>query len=438
MNREFFKFVIPSMIAFSFSGIYSIVDGWFVGNYLNETGLAAINVAYPITAFILATGTALGMGGSIFISISRGKDQLEEQRTYLGITLALLLAAGIMEMVLMYAVFPTVLRFFGAYGELFTLGEEYIRWIIFGTLFQVIGSGLVPVVRNYDGAHIAMISMITGFMVNVVLDWVFIAVFGWGMMGAALATVLGQGCSIVPSLIFLIKKKKLTGYARFRLDGKKIREILAVAVSPFGLTFAGSVVMIIINKNAIIHGGERAAACYAVISYVTYIVQMLIQGIGDGSQPLISRYFGAGRKDMVKKLRNMAFVTAEVTAAASVILLIAGSETVSLFFGMSGQGVSDVKDTMPYFAAGIVFMAIERIMTSVFYAMDRNGYAYVLIYGELISMGILATVVLPPFMGVTGVWLSVPVAQVAMAALSVPLLRKSVENADSVEKMAFR
>ena len=422
MNREFFKFVIPSMIAFSF----------------NETGLAAINVAYPITAFILATGTALGMGGSIFISISRGKDQLEEQRTYLGITLALLLAAGIMEMVLMYAVFPTVLRFFGAYGELFTLGEEYIRWIIFGTLFQVIGSGLVPVVRNYDGAHIAMISMITGFMVNVVLDWVFIAVFGWGMMGAALATVLGQGCSIVPSLIFLIKKKKLTGYARFRLDGKKIRGILAVAVSPFGLTFAGSVVMIIINKNAIIHGGERAAACYAVISYVTYIAQMLIQGIGDGSQPLISRYFGAGRKDMVKKLRNMAFVTAEVTAVASVILLIAGSETVSLFFGMSGQGVSDVKDTMPYFAAGIVFMAIERIMTSVFYAMDRNGYAYVLIYGELISMGILATVVLPPFMGVTGVWLSVPVAQVAMAALSVPLLRKSVENADNVEKMAFR
>ena len=107
-------------------------------------------MAYPITAFILATGTALGMGGSIFISISRGKGASEDQRVYLGITLALLLVAGIVEMLLMYAVFPTVLRFFGAYGELFTLGEEYIRWIIFGTLFQIIGSGLVPVVRNYD------------------------------------------------------------------------------------------------------------------------------------------------------------------------------------------------------------------------------------------------------------------------------------------------
>lgn len=85
-----------------------------------------------------------------------------------------------------------------------------------------------------------------------------------------------------------------------------------------------------------------------------------------------------------------------------------GSEAVSVFFGMSGQGVSDVEATMPYFAAGMIFMAIERVMTSVFYAMDRNGYAYTLIYGELILMGILATVVLPPFMGVTGVWLSVP------------------------------
>ena len=103
LRREFFKFVVPSMIAFSFSGVYSIVDGWFVGNYLNETGLAAINVAYPITAFILATGTALGMGGSIFISISQGKNELEEQKMYQGITFVLLVVASIIEMILIYA-----------------------------------------------------------------------------------------------------------------------------------------------------------------------------------------------------------------------------------------------------------------------------------------------------------------------------------------------
>lgn len=134
----------------------------------------------------------------------------------------------------------------------------------------------------------------------------------------------------------------------------------------------------------------------------------------------------------------MAFITAEITAAVSVILLIAGSGAVSVFFGMSGQGVSDVEATMPYFAAGMIFMAIERVMTSVFYAMDRNGYAYTLIYGELILMGILATVVLPPFMGVTGVWLSVPVAQAVLAVLSVLLLRKSVGNAGDPGRITLR
>lgn len=422
------------MIAFSFSGIYSIVDGWFVGNYLSEEGLAAINVAYPITAFILATGTALGMGGSIFISISQGQDRPEEQRRYLGITLVMLLMAGVAETIIMYVAYPHILVFFGASGELMTLGEEYIRWIIFGTAFQIIGSGLVPVVRNYDGAHIAMISMITGFMVNVILDWLFIAVFGWGMMGAALATVLGQGCSIVPSLIFLAVRKKLIGYIIPTADMKKIKEILTVAVSPFGLTFAGSVIIIIMNKNAIIHGGDRAAACYAVISYVAYIVQMLIQGVGDGSQPLISRYYGAGNMDMVRKLRNMALTMSLVTSAVSAAALVIWSREISAFFGMSERGISDVAGAMPYFAAGMLFIAVERVMTSVFYAMDENKYAYTLIYGELILMGILATVVLPPLMGVTGVWLSVPVSQAALAVLSVILLRKSMGKAYEIRK----
>lgn len=430
LRREFFKFVIPSMIAFSFSGVYSIVDGWFVGNYLNETGLAAINVAYPITAFILATGTALGMGGSIFISISQGKNELEEQKMYQGITFVLLVVASIIEMILIYAFYPQILMLFGASGEMLTMGEEYIRWIIFGTMFQIVGSGLVPIVRNYDGAHIAMVSMITGFMVNVILDWLFIAIFGWGLMGAAVATVTGQGCSIIPSVVFLAKKKKFISYMKVAVDMKKLREILAVSVSPFGLTFAGSVILIIVNRNAIKYGGDAAAACYAVISYVTYIVQMLIQGVGDGLQPLISRYFGAGKGEEVRILRKMAFMMAEITAIVSAVLLIAGSKPLAAFFGMGVHGASDVALAMPYFAVGMIFMAVERVMTSMFYAMDKNKYAYTLIYGELILMGILATFVLPPLMGVTGVWLSVAAAQTAMAVLSVLLLRKFRGSAD--------
>lgn len=427
LTKEFFKFVIPSMIAFAFSGVYSIVDGWFVGNYLNETGLAAINVAYPITAFILATGTAIGMGGAIFISISEGKQEFEKQKEYLGMTFLLLFIFGIIEMILIYFTYSEILGFFGASGELLTYGEEYVKWIVLGTLFQMIGTGLVPIVRNYDGATVAMVSMIIGFLVNVVLDWLFIAVFGLGLPGAALATVLGQGCAIIPSLAFIIKKKKLFGYIKLPREFKTVREILAVAVSPFGLTYASSVILIIVNKNAIAYGGAAAAACYAVISYVTYIIQMLIQGVGDGSQPLISRYYGADDMKAVKKLRNMAFMTSEILSIVSAAICILGSRMIAEFFGMGKDGLGDVAVAMPYFAIGFLFIAIERVTTSIFYAMDENKYAYILIYGELILMGILATFVLSPIMGVTGVWMSVTVAQAVLAVLSVIILKRAMK-----------
>lgn len=432
MSKEFFKFVIPSMIAFAFSGVYSIVDGWFVGNYLNEVGLAAINVAYPITAFILATGTALGMGGAIFISISQGRNETEKQREYMGITLVLLLAAGIIEMIVIYFIYSDVLVFFGASGDLLVYGEEYIKWIVLGTLLQIIGTGLIPIARNYDGVSVAMIAMILGFVVNIVLDWVCIALLGWGLMGAALATVIGQGCAIIPSVIFLIKKKKLIGYAKLSKEWKMVREILAAAVSPFALTFAASVILIVVNKNAIIYGGARAAACYAVIAYVTYIVQMLIQGAGDGAQPLISRYYGAGDIKAVGKIRKMIFAVSQITAVLSAIILVLGSKATAGFFGMSGVGVTDVMEAMPYFAVGFIFMAVERVATSIFYAMDENKYAYTIIYGELILMAILATLVLPQLIGLTGVWLSVTVAQAAMAVLAVVLLRKPVKNMNGI------
>ncbi|MCQ4635145.1 MATE family efflux transporter [Anaerovorax odorimutans] len=436
LHKEFFRYVIPSMIAFAFSGVYSIVDGWFIGNYMGEIGLAAINVAYPLTTLIQATGTGLGMGGAILISISRGKGEPEAQKEYMGITIGLLVVVGILEMILLYAFYGPILRFFGASGEILTLGSEYIRWIIYGTMFQIIGTGLVPIARNYNGAVVAMVSMVCGFVANVILDWLFIAVLGYGMTGAAAATVCGQGLAIVPSLIFLIREKKLFGYMQRCKNLNKLREIVFVAASPFGLTLSPNIILIIINKNAILHGGARAAACYAVVCYVTYIVQMLLQGVGDGSQPLISRYYGLGDMSAVKKLRRMAYLSAEFLALISLVLLILLRRPIAVFFGMEAQGVEDAAATMPIFAAGFVFIAVLRVTTSCFYAIKKNIYAYILIYGEPIGVGILAGILLPPLFGITGVWLSVPVTQVILAALAMVLLklasgreRKFINNA---------
>lgn len=416
--RRFLGYILPSMIAFAFSGVYSIVDGWFIGNYVGEGGLAAINVAYPITALILATGTGLGMGGAILISISRGRDDLPGQKEYLGITLLLLLIAGVAEMVAMYLLYPTLLEFFGAAGEIMTLGQEYIRLIILGTMFQMIGTGLVPIVRNYDAVVIAMVSMVCGFLGNVVLDWLFIAVMGYGMKGAAFATVCGQGLAILPSLFFMIRAKKLVGYAKLSLNIEKIREIIFVGASPFGLAMSPNIVLIIINKNAMIYGGPGAVACYAVVAYVTYIVMMLMQGIGDGSQPLISKAFGHGDRKMMVNVRRKAYATATVLAVGFMALMIYLRRPIAIFFGMGASGIQDVCVALPIFTVGFVFVGFLRVRTSCYYAEKKNGKAYLLVYGELVLTGFFAGIVLPPLMGIGGVWWAAPLSQIVMALLA--------------------
>ncbi len=163
LHKEFFHYVIPSMLAFALSGVYAIADGFFVGNALGDSALAAVNIAYPLTAFLQAVGTGIGMGGAIQYAISAGTENHKRGRQYFGMSLIMLTISGIFLSALLLLSAPVVLRFFGASGTIGELAQEYILYIAFGAIFQVLGTGLVPFIRNMGGAVSAMAAMIAGF-----------------------------------------------------------------------------------------------------------------------------------------------------------------------------------------------------------------------------------------------------------------------------------
>lgn len=411
MNRNFFRAVLPSMLAFAFSGVYAIVDGLFVGRSIGDLGLAAINLAYPVTAFIQAVGTGLGMGGAIQIAFALGREDDGAQRRFLGNTLlALGLACAVCTALLCAGLVP-ILRLFGAEGELLTLSAEYGRIIVLGASLQLLSTGLIPVLRNYDGAILAMFSMIAGFFFNVGLDYLFVMVLGWGMTGAALATLAGQAVTVVVSLLCLMKKGKLREAARARPCTAAFRRILTTGVSPFGLTLSPNLVIIVLNRSAIAYGGDRAVACYAVISYIVCVAQLLLQGIGDGSQPLFSRCHGAGEFGQVHGYRRRAYWFSFGVALFCMGLLFALRVGLPTWFGASPQAVGDVAAALPIFLAGLLFAAFLRVSTSYFYAVGDLLPAGVLIYGEPLLLLLLLTVGPPRLWGVNGVWLCVPLTQ---------------------------
>ena len=363
MVKQFFKQVLPAMAAFAFSGLYTIVDGFFIGRSVGDVGLAAVNIAYPLSALLQAAGTGIGMGAAVCISVCRGRGDTRGERGHLGGAFLLLAAAGVLLAVSLFSFGTPALAALGARGEVLEQAIVYLRVILLGIPFQLAATALAPLIRNYDGALAAMGAMIAGFVTNIVLDALFVSVFGWGMAGAAGATVIGQIVTAVPCAFYLWRVTFRIGSGPVRPAGHMCGSILRTAVSPFGLAMSPLFVIMLLNKAASVYGGESSVAAYAVISYATAVVMLLLQGVGDGSQPQMSLYFGMDRPERTKAVRNLAYAFAAVTAVANIVALCLLRAAIPVFFGASGEAAAMAAKAMPVFTIGFIPIAFCRVTT---------------------------------------------------------------------------
>ena len=419
--KDFFRFVLPSMLAFALSGIYSIADGFFVGNALGDNALAAVNIAYPLTAFLQAVGTGIGMGGAVRYAIITGTNDHKRGRQYFGMALLLLILSGLFFTALFLLGAPIVLRFFGADGEIHALAKEYILYIALGAIFQILGTGLVPFIRNMGGAFTAMAAMIAGFVINIFLDYLFVWQLHMGMAGAAVATVIGQAVTFLVCLFFFLIKKKKPSFHFERNVLPLAKNILTVGLSPFGLTFSPNITLILVNKSAALFGGAAAVTCYAPISYISSVVMLLLQGVSDGSQPLLSLSYGRGKFSETKSFRNMAYGFAAAVSTLCMASLVLVRTQAAALFGASPQITRNVAGILPIFICGYLFVSVSRVTTAYFYATEKNSWAYILIYGEVLFLSLLL-LFLPDTLGILGTWIAVPISQAFATALSLGLI----------------
>ena len=238
LNKKFFSYVIPSILAFALSGVYTIVDGFFIGQSLGDTGLTAITLGYPISALIGAVGTGLGLSGAIRFTILNAQGETQKrQECFSGTTLLMLLTAGLLTAIL-FAFAKPILHLLGARGNMLTLCVAYAQVIALGAVFQLLATGFVPFIRNMGGATVAMIAMAFGFATNIALDYVFVWALNWGMAGAAWATIIGQAVTMIVAVIFFLVKKSGFCLPELRELCRLWKNVLIVAISPCGLTFS--------------------------------------------------------------------------------------------------------------------------------------------------------------------------------------------------------
>ena len=317
-----------------------------------------------------------------------------------------------------------LLRLLGANGELLSLGEEYIAVIAFGAALQVIGTGFVPFIRNHGGSFYAMVSMVAGFVTNIILDYLFVWVLGQGVSGAAWVTVAGQGATMLIALAYFIRKGQFTLSIPFSRLGKVSASILKIGIAPFGLAMSPNISLIIINRFSISYGGEPAIATYACIAYVICIIYLVLQGVGDGSQPLLSMHYGGKDLDRLKSTRKMAFGFAMFLSLIGCIILYLTKGSLGVLFGASEFVNAEIAKIMPIFLVSVPFVAILRITTASFYATEKSAFSYVLTFIEPLFMLALMLILPPLFGGQIMIWWSTVFARILSAVLAVILMRR--------------
>ena len=425
-NRaEFFKFVIPSIIAFALSGIYAIVDGFFVGNTIGDTGLSAINMAYPVVAVIQAVGTGIGMGGAVYYSINKAESNENRAGEFAATSWWLLLVASALLTIIIYCFARPILAALGMQSEILSYGTDYIQIIALGAVLQVLGTGLIPLMRNYGGSFMAMIAMVGGFVANIILDFLFVWVQGYGMKGAALATIIGQGVTAVIAIGYSVYKKCFFVKVSLNHITSIIGAIFKVGLAPFGLALTPNISLVIINRFSVQYGGEKAIATYACIGYIICIIYLVLQGVGDGSQPLMSRYYGEKKEDDLREIKKLAYAFAIFLALVGCILMFAGRWNIGTLFGASDEVSINTGEIIPIFLISVPFVAITRVSTAGFYATEKSILSYILTFIEPVLMLILMLILPPLFGGQIMIWWSTVIARIVSAVLALYLTKRA-------------
>ena len=415
VDRKFSRYVLSSMITMFLQSAYSVVDGLFVSNFVNGTALAAINVAWPIIAVITAIGTGIGCGGAVIMSTQQGAGHQEVSNRVRGNILLALAAAGILCTVLALILLEPLLQLMGAEGELLAYSLTYGRIMLGGGVLQVLSCGLTPLLRNDNRAVTAMVIMVGGLGVNLALDFVFLALFGLGIAGAAIASLFSQLFTVVACLLVLLtRQQNPLRVDQLRFHARIWPKIFLNAISPFGISLTPSLLILYHNIACLNSGIAEAVSAYALITSTVGSYRVLLIGVADGIQPLASYANGAGDLPALCRIRNKGIAAAVGLSLALFFFTVATARFYPALYGYSGDEAVLSIHAVLLTSWQLIFTGLVRVTNSFFYAVGKIRYSLFMIYFDPLVMTPITILVLPRLLGLDGIWLTAVVTQLIL------------------------
>lgn len=434
---------LPMTLAQLVNILYSVVDRIYLGRIpdVGHLALTGLGVTMPIISILLAFANLCGMGGAPLCSICRGKGDREEAERVMGNSFLLLMILGGAVMVLCYAFKTPILRLFGASDVSLPYAEEYLNIYLIGTLFVMVSLGMNPFINSQGFGRVGMLTVAVGAVVNIALDPVFIFALDLGVAGAAIATVIAQGCSAAWVLVFLTGKKTLLRLRlnALQLEMKRTIRILSLGLSGFFMGLTNSLVQIVCNKTLSIYGGDLYVGIMTVLNSLKEIFFMAAQGITGGTQPVIGYNYGAMKYGRVCKAIRFSAGTAIVySAAVWVFLQLLPGPLMGLFSTDPELIAIGIPSLRIYFSL-IIFQAMQMSAQSIFVGLGKSKQAvFFALFRKAFVCAPLAVLLPGLGMGANGVFLAEALSQLVsgtacFSAMYVTVYRRMRQAEDGLE-----
>ncbi|MFM5649233.1 MATE family efflux transporter [Aeromonas veronii] len=410
LYRLFWRYVTPTVAAMLITGIYVTIDGIFVGHVLGQDGMAGLMLAYPICAVLYAVGALIGMGASSLVSFYLGQGNPAKARHIVGNALVMVLLASALLSFIGIRYGEPMLAWMGAEGEIFTAGLSYLQAYAWLGVFAVLSMAFSSLLRNDGRPGFVTLIMVVGGLLNVLLDYLLMVVFPFGLAGVATATMLSQAVTGLACLwhFFTPRSQLWISWDTLRPDLRLMGETVRLGISSFLMYLYLSVVLALHNKALLAVGTSLHVAAYGVISYTEAFFYLVFEGIAMGIQPIASFNAGAGHWRRVLRIRNLALgVTLGIALCAMIPLYLWPEAAVYLFAGDNATLLPVASLGIWLYFWGLPMEGLLLVGATYFQAINRARIASLLTGGKLVLIGGFLWG-FSTLWGVPGVWLALP------------------------------
>ena len=412
IGKLLMTYAVPAVISMLAASAYNIVDRAFLGQNVGPLAIAGLAITFPIMNLSAAFGAMIGAGGSTLLSIKLGQKDYDTAERVLGNIISLNVVMGAVFAALAIIFIDPLLRFFGASDSTIFYARDYMLIILYGNIITHLTHGMTNVVRVVGHPNKAMISVLGGVVFNILFDYLFIAVFDWGIAGAAWATVLCQTLSTVYLSIVLSNKHDLIHLRRgiYAMKQRIVKNIFAIGISPFCIQLCACLVVVLINRGLKEYGGDRAIGAYGIVNSITFMFVMVVMGITQGMQPIAGYNYGAQQYDRVTQVLKVAILYATIVMTLGFVLCEFFPRLPIRIFTDDGETTRLAIEGMQLIVLLNPIVGFQIVVGNFFQSIGMAKKSIFLSVSRQLVFLTPCLLILPRFMGTAGVWTSFPVS----------------------------